>query len=201
MSSFKYYFTDFVEYPLASQSQLPANILPFATLWTYVNSNFVNGFLNCGKLLAISLLNRYNSKDKILDPETDIIQSNLIIPGEINKYETVTYYFKQELLNYFYKGYKSGHTDFSIFNDDIFLLNKIQNENDYHYLFIWLDCDVSDCAIGRFKTSDPESEIILKFHDWADDRSSTIGTYKAKATKMDPTWFQGTRVHKGKYFY
>lgn len=51
------------------------------------------------------------------------------------------------------------HTKIHEFGDDVLILSK---HNDT-YWYYWFDCDVSDCCIGRFKTSDTEEEIIIEF--------------------------------------
>ena len=53
-----------------------------------------------------------------------------------------------------------------MFNDDVAILAKRKINNlSPEYWFFYFDCDVSDCCIGRFLTTDSEEEIIENFSE------------------------------------
>lgn len=60
------------------------------------------------------------------------------------------------------------HTCFSTFGDDTLLLCR---GHAGEYWFFWYDMDVSDCTIGRFQTSDPESGVKELFRKFVEDRA------------------------------
>ncbi len=136
------YFDDGVDYPLTSTSgTLLDEILPFGTMWSYVSSTFANGLLNCGKLRHAVLLNRYNGMDNE--------EEGFSYGGE--KYHT-----KRATINAWKSDTNPFHLDLSRFGDDVLIVNHL---GDNAYLYIWLDCDVSDCIVGRFRTDDSADKI------------------------------------------
>ncbi len=55
----------------------------------------------------------------------------------------------------------SYHSRLSVFGDDVVLLAKIKDTD--HYALFWFDCDVSDCCIGIFRTSDSQELVEASF--------------------------------------
>lgn len=77
------------------------------------------------------------------------------------------------LVQKFNSGRTRLHTKMGqIFDDDVLILSK--NELG-EYWFFWCDCDVSDCCIGRFTTSDSEEEVIAEFDRYVKERQSNLG--------------------------
>ena len=68
----------------------------------------------------------------------------------------------------------SCHTDLGQFGDDVILLCKSDNKNDFWYF--WFDNDVSDCSIGRF-TNDNENEVKEKFEEFVKERAEDLKSY------------------------
>lgn len=67
------------------------------------------------------------------------------------------------------------HTDFSCFGDDIIILAKVESEYDLSrnvFMFFWFDMDVSDCAIGRFETTDKPYQVFDALKNWLEAKKN-----------------------------
>ena len=147
------YFNDEVDYPQG----VFENPLPMNELWCYISSTFVNGFVNYGKPIGAWVGHRYNS------PETTV-KAHVCDAGKTNWHDIEV--SKKELINLLNSGTKTMyHFKLHSFEDDIFLLLKSEYQDDV-YLYIWYDCDVSDCCIGKFQTSDSEEDIKQSVVNW-----------------------------------
>lgn len=135
------YFDENIEYP----RKLALDPIPYGTVWTYVSSTFLNGFINYVEPIKCYVIDRYTSDDKNVGDKEYITKGDLkkkIIAGELDVY----------------------HTDLSSFEDDIIMLADIGEKG--HYMFFWFDMDVSDCSIGRFKTEDTKEDVIQSVVNW-----------------------------------
>lgn len=88
----------------------------------------------------------------------------------INRYTETQQKFFNNVDNFIKN--KVHHTKFNVIDDDVLFLGKSKNNGEY--ILIWMDCDVSDCCIGRFITDDPEEVIIYQFKEWVIDRAEDI---------------------------
>jgi len=158
------YFEDNIDYP----SQVAHKLLPYGTVWCYVSSTFLNGIVNYVKPINCFVLERYTRADE------DIGDRNFRVCnkgefGKWHKWEGT----KKELIEAFTAGeIELCHTDMSCFGDDIALLAEIEaNEADGkgRYMFFWFDCDVSDCCIGRFETTDTKEQVAQAMVNWLDE--------------------------------
>lgn len=148
------YFDDRIEYP----DDIAENILPYGTVWEYISSTFLNGLINYTEPIAWYVIDRYNSKD-------NIINNNVF-----NKNEDFNWYdwegTKEEYINTIInEKISTYHTDLNSFEDDVVILSKISKNG---YMFFYFDRDVSDCCIGRFETDDKENDVIKSVENWLD---------------------------------
>lgn len=123
------------------------NPIPWGVLWEYVSSAYLNGFINYCEVLDAYVITRYIT-EKELEKQKKVIEEN-------------------NLKNW------GHHTKLDKFMDDVLILGKISEG----YIFFWFDRDVSDCAIGKFKTSDPEEVVKERFFNyskWACKNCSVI---------------------------
>ena len=120
------YFTEEIEYP----KMVGYEIMPWGHYWEYISSTFLNGFINYVDIKFAFLVDRYTIDDGYNDHEDVELK-------------------KQALIDFLRK--KDVHTHLSEFQDDIIVLGEVEKNS---YMFFWFDCDVSDCCIARFKTSD-----------------------------------------------
>jgi len=109
-------------------------ILPMNILHEYVSHTFLAGFLNYSKPIKAFLMHRYED-----DPEV-----NKLMAKEFNDQKHIF------------------HCNFSeFFKDDIVMLSVHEETGDFWYF--WMDRDVSDCMIGRFRADDPFDEVVAEF--------------------------------------
>lgn len=57
--------------------------------------------------------------------------------------------------------------------------------------FFWLDCDVSDCCIGRFRTTDKPEEVIEECRKWLSERTEGHESQKGQERDIpgtDASW-------------
>ena len=159
------YFTDDVEFP----KEIVHNPIPYGTSWTFVSSTFLNGFINYVKPISCFVLDRYTA------PNKDITDRNVgVFPkGKYLEWEKWSG-TKRDLINAIISGEKEMyHTDLNCFGDDIIVLAEIETEyedNIGRYIFFWFDCDVSDCSIGRFETTDCKAEVMQSVVNWLDEQ-------------------------------
>ncbi|MCK9416139.1 hypothetical protein M0Q97_05725 [Candidatus Dojkabacteria bacterium] len=155
------YFNDEIQYP----KEIVHNPIPYGTVWTYVSSTFLNGFINYVNPIACFVIDRYTADDVEIE--------NVIL---CNKGDILCNWYdwkgsKKELTDAIVSGEKKmHHTNLGCFDDDIIILAKIETENNdtNKYIFFWFDMDVSDCSIGKFETNDIESDVIQSVINWLD---------------------------------
>jgi hypothetical protein len=141
------YFENFEEYP----TNVVDNPIPYGTLYSYISSTFLNGFINYTEPIKCYLIDRYTPDDEIITvpnikgPKKELKEK--VLSGEIDCF----------------------HTDLDCFEDDIIILSKIQNNK---YRFFWFDMDVSDCSVGKFETTDSQEDVIQSVVNWLDDCKS-----------------------------
>ncbi len=158
------YFEDNIDYP----SEVAHKPLPYGTVWCYISSTFLNGIINYVKPISCFVLDRYTADDE------NIGDGNFTVcnKGEFGKWHKWAG-TKKELITAITSGEKEMyHTDMNCFGDDIALLAEIEtNEEDGkgRYMFFWFDCDVSDCCIGKFETTDTKEDVIQSMKNWLDE--------------------------------
>jgi hypothetical protein len=149
------YFDTSIDYP----HDIAHNPIPYGTLWCYVSSTFLNGMVNYVKPISCFVLDRYTADDEIVGGNDFTVCTK----GDFGKWH-IWNGTKRELINVIASGEKEVyHSDMHCFNDDIMLLTKIeidQDDGNGRYMFFWYDCDVSDCCIGKFETTDTKEEVI-----------------------------------------
>jgi hypothetical protein len=158
------YFENNVDYP----SEVAHNPLPYGTVWCYISSTFLNGIINYVKPISCFVLDRYTADDENVGDRNFTVRNKGEF-GNWHKWDGT----KKELINAITSGEKEmHHTDMNCFGDDITLLAEIEtNEDDNkgRYMFFWFDCDVSDCCIGKFETTDTKEEVIQSMINWLDE--------------------------------
>ena len=138
------YFDEHIDYP----TEVVHNTLPYGTVWCYISSTFLNGMVNYTKPVKLFALERYTASDKIVQ---DNLTKKDVIDNIIENSST------------FY------NINLSIFRDDVVLLSEIEtnDEDDKNrFMFFWFDCDLSDCCIGKFETTDTKEEVCQSIIDW-----------------------------------
>lgn len=149
------YFNENIDYP----SDVALNPIPYGTVWNYISSTFLNGFVNYVKPIACFVLDRY-AEDNELVGERNFTVCNKGEFGKWHKWEGT----KKELIESIVNETKEmGHTKLDCFGDDIVILAEIETDK---YMFFWYDMDCSDCSIGRFETTEPKEKIINSVVNW-----------------------------------
>lgn len=158
------YFDDNIDYP----NEVVHNPIPYGTVWCYISSTFLNGIINYVKPISCFVLDRYTADDENVS-DRNFTVCNKGEFGKCHKWEGT----KKELIKAITTGEKEMyHTDMNCFGDDIALLAEIEtNEEDGkgRYMFFWFDCDVSDCCIGKFETTDTKEEVVQSMINWLDE--------------------------------
>jgi len=156
------YFEDYSEYP----KEIARNPIPYGTVWTYVSSTFLNGFINYVKPICCFLLDRYTPDNKNIGDRNISYQNK--DEREWLKFDGTKKELKDKIISGEIKMY---HTSLDCFGDDIVILSEIETENDEigKYMFFWFDMDCSDCSIGKFETIDTKEEVIQSVINWLDD--------------------------------
>lgn len=158
---FNEYWGDTVEYPKPTES-----ILPLDTLWTYIATTFLNGWINCVKPIKAFLITRYTQHEE-----------NIANAAKFN-------------------GRQDYHTEATDYIDDDVLLLAMDEHNEDIYWFFWSDRDSSDSRIGRFKTADPQEHVVKLFEKYCQERSRELSVdYGADkpydAIELDAAKFTG----------
>ena len=145
------YFAESVDYPSFSE-----DILPYATMYCYVASSFLNGLVNYSKPIKAFVLGRYTRWDEVVDHELSIQDP----PGSF-KWTKKTFATKDDLYGQLIIKDQGFHVKLdNDFQDDVLMLSV---DDDGVYWFFWYDQDCSDCCIGRFVTSDPVDSVVDEF--------------------------------------
>jgi hypothetical protein len=154
------YFDEHIDYP----NNIVDNPIPYGTLWSYISSTFLNGFINYVNPVGCYVVNRYTEETAdVTDRNVSVCDKGKF--GNWHKFEGT----KLELINTIVSGEKEVyHTKLNCFGDDIIIIAKIENELDEEnkYIFFWFDCDVSDCSIGKFITDDSQELILNSVENW-----------------------------------
>jgi len=154
------YFKEVVDYP----NDILHNPIPYNVCWSYVSATLLNGFINYTKpVLSVYVLDRYTGLNKKVDLDTPIDK----VKGKNVKFAGT----KGDLINGFLSGaLKIHHAKLSCFKDDVVVLGEIPMDdfdNGLHrFIFFWFDCDVSDCSIGRFETTDSIEDVNQSIINW-----------------------------------
>ena len=141
------YFDENIDYP----KEVAHDPIPYGTVWCYISSTFLNGFINYVEPIKCYLIDRYTSDNKKVDDNHT--------KGEL----------KEKILS---GENETFHTKLNCFRDDIIILAEIETNNyDSNnklnkFMFFYFDEDVSDCCIGRFETNDSKEEVIQSIINW-----------------------------------
>lgn len=153
------YFEDNYEFP----KEIAHNPIPYGTVWTYVSSTFLNGFINYVKPISCHLIDRYTADNENITDRNISYRNS----GEIKwlKFDGTKKELKDKILS---GEFQMHHTRLNCFGDDIIILSEIETENDEtgKYMFFWFDMDCSDCSIGKFETTDTKEEVIESVVNW-----------------------------------
>lgn len=149
------YFEMAFDYPQA----VAHDPLPYGTVWNYISSTFLNGFINYVSPVSVIVLDRYTPGTKDLSAEGISIKDKGV-PFQWHHWMGTKAGLATALINGEKEMY---HTHMNCFQDDIVVLAKIEGGG---WMFFWFDCDGSDCSIGRFNTTDPEEHVIQSIRAW-----------------------------------
>ena len=143
-----------------------ASMLPLGVLYSYISTTFLNGWINYVKIISVRLISRYQNNAK-------------------NKEEVVALIARSPV-----------HCDFSeALSDDVLILAKGKNRQGTidEWWFFWFDRDCSDSCIGRFSTSDTDTEVIASFAAYAEYRSQNMDYENSgyPAIEIPPAVFTG----------
>lgn len=176
------YFDDTIEYP----KNVIDNPIPYGEAWTYISSTFLNGMINYANPISCYVVNRYRKED-------DMVQASVCDRGKFGNW----YNFKgtkKELINAIISGDKEVyHTKLSCFEDDIIIVAKIEDDysdDNNKYIFFWFDMDVSDCSIGKFKTTDSEQMIICSVENWLTEEFTKNKEHEERHEADSPGYYK-----------
>ena len=168
------YFSEQIDYPSLHEAK---ELLPLNTIYFYVASSFLNGFINIakhGKLLRAYLSGRYRPEDEALDkvPAYRLDNGDWFIPTD-----TMT---KKQAFEMYTQPNRLSNTELGMFQDDVVMLFKgtFAGGQEY-YWFFWFDCDAADCCIGRFTTTDSEEVVLTTFDRYIDNSKLVNGYHEA----------------------
>lgn len=152
------YFNYVEDYP----KKVIADILPMDILWCYISSTFLNGLVNYTDPVKCFIVHRYTELDEKVGK-----------PSWADKELT-----KQEIWNEVSSDpFRFFHMNLHVFGDDLALLSY----KDGVYSYFWFDCDVSDCEVGRFETSESLDQVIKDFEEYVIKQNDEMG-YTASGT-------------------
>lgn len=181
-SDFMDYFTREEEYP----QNVVSRLLPMNTMWWYISSSFLNGFINYVDVIDAHLLDRYVARDEMLNADS------LCSYNDGEKWVTPTEPMPKQAWFELYVKSKYA-SNLGAFRDDILLLGRAKSEEDENvYVFFWFDHDVSDCGIGRFSADAKESEadVIRRFQKYVKDFAEKPKTYTSQPIPL--SFFNGS---------
>lgn len=149
MTNFFDVFDETFQYP--DREQL-LNGVPMNTLFEYVSSTYLEGFINYVNIKSVILIQRYWDKDK--DDTWDKFVKDSIKEAE------------------------KSHTKYGDIGDDVLILA----ESDSSWWFFWNDKDCSDCEIGRIDKNkislEDAKKLLIKFiESYKKDQSDITGEY------------------------
>ena len=156
------YFDDNIDYP----NEVAHNPLPYGTVWCYISSTFLNGFINYVKPIKVYQLDRYECED---EPQEVDYRDKGDYGANWKKFTGTKAELRKLVLD---EKIQFSHTKLHLFGDDITLLAEIENNEEDgkgRYMFFWFDCDVSDCCIGKFETTDTKEEVIQAMVNWLEE--------------------------------
>lgn len=156
------YFDDNIDYP----NEVAHNPLPYGTVWCYISSTFLNGFINYVKPIKVYQLDRYECED---EPKEVDYRDKGDYGANWKKFTGTKSELRKLVLD---EKIQFAHTKLHLFGDDIALLAEIENNEEDgkgRYMFFWFDCDVSDCCIGKFETTDTKEEVIQSMVNWLEE--------------------------------
>ncbi|MCK9528998.1 MAG: hypothetical protein M0R77_00315 [Gammaproteobacteria bacterium] len=163
------FFDNFIDYPGWNISENP---LPLGTLYDYISSTFLDGFINYVNIKKAYLIQRYRSPGDIIPLEQlqPYRQSNsVVLPDRDLTVEEVFELYTQKDINI--------HTKISTFRDDVVILSQALS-NPKCWIYFYYDMDCSDCSIGRFETDEPEEVVIVKLEQHLESFNNTKGPFK-----------------------
>lgn len=177
------YFTESIEYP----RNVAANPIPMNTLWSYISSTFLNGFINYVTIIDAQLLDRYMKMDEYFNNAEDgPNQQYHDGTGWVQPPDNLT---KRALFDLYTNPKNRDVPKLNCFDDDVLILSRCRDDGSVDtkgmYMFFWFDQDVSDCGIGRFHTDEPEEVVIEKFRAYANH-----GLRFGPATTIPLTFFK-----------
>lgn len=185
------YFETTREHP-SSYIRDSGEILPLGELWCYMNSSFINGFLNiCSDKPPISafVLGRYRYASKAIERDKSYWYQDP--PNSLNWVEVPPWMTKRQLYELMTQEGRVYHTKLDMFADDILLLfSSTMNDGRICYWFFWLDMDCSDCCIGRFVTADPEVNVQELFRSYVFQRNNENSGHH-QPWELPPHFFNG----------
>ncbi len=135
------YFEDSVDYP----DGVASDPIPYGTVWCYISSTFLNGFINYVEPIKVYQIDRYTAENEIINGKTKAEWRKLVLEGKD----------------------QSVHCNLRMFRDDIVILSNIGIGK---YMFFYFDMDVSDCCVGRFETDDSEEEVAKSVVNWLEEQ-------------------------------
>lgn len=169
INNFIGYFSEINEYP----EDKVFNPLPMDSLYCYVASTFLDGFINYVTIVKAFVIARYSRWDDVLfhPPQISIKdedQTNYVL----KRFNTKTLAFEAIT--------KPGaifHPKFSYFRDDVMILAKAfdKTNTEFCWVYFYYDRDTSDCEIGRFKTTDDDKFVIRNFNNYVQTFRTTLG--------------------------
>ena len=150
----KTYFQETKDYP----DVFAGEILPDGTMYEYISTTFLNGFINYVEIQKAFLLARYARWN---DQDTDLGTREISIRdgGKWTKFTGT----KEENFQKLIAPGATFHSKLNDLSDDVVILAKTKNTNEWVYF--WFDCDCSDSCIGRFSTEDADEVVIEAFSE------------------------------------
>jgi len=163
------YFDDSIDYP----GGVVHNPIPYGTVWNYISSTFLNGFINYAEPIAVFLIDRYTADDEDLSDREISYHDKDDFPNW-KKFEGTKAQLRDDIIS----GEKEFfHTNLSCFGDDIVILGDIGKGD---FVFFYFDMDVSDCSIGKFETDDKKEDVIQSIINWLEEEKENNKEYEIK---------------------
>lgn len=147
------YFTETIEYPTVAD--IARFGLSHGTLFEYVSSTFLEGWVNYFDVCKAFMIERYHQED---DDDEPFDQAEFDATVGANKPD------------------RCVHPRLSDLGDDVLILSRTKPNGDApsSYMFFWFDCDTSDCCIGRFETNDSHEEVLAEFTRYVEGTADKV---------------------------